>query len=273
MAPETRRKRAARRRDSADGSAADAGGGKRKRTSTTTAPSRASVDAANRPLRRTITARGKKTDGAQSSGPSTFSLSERAVLSALCERAVSNSVPEGVRNLCPAEAIREEIADDGCSERTSEGTSPRTSSLRARRSLPGLRLPNEVFDGERGDEHELEIESGFLGAANYQDKLPADGWIQPCFACGRWTWQNVSLGGMRVYRCGDCAASFRARAAELARTMPPGESEAGGGSTAGADETVESKGAVLASLLTKLRAVVDQVGGEHLKGSITDIDQ
>jgi hypothetical protein len=269
MAPETRRKRAARRRDSAEGSVAGAGRGKRKRT---TEPSRASVDAAKKAVRRTITARGKKTDEPQASGPSSFNLSERAVLSALCERAVSNSVPEGVRNMYPAEAS-EEFADDGCSERTSEGTSPRTSSLRARRSLPGLRLPNEVFDGERGDERELEIESGFLGAADYQDKLPADGWIQPCFACGRWTWQNVSLGGMRVYRCGDCAASFRARAAELAKTMPPGENEAGGGLSAGAVETDESKGAVLASLLTKLRAVVDQVGGEHLKGSITDIDQ
>jgi len=78
---------------------------------------------------------------------------------------------------------------------------------------------------------------------------------------------------MRVYRCGDCAASFRARAAELAKTMPPGENEAGEGLSAGAVETDESKGSVLASLLTKLRAVVDQVGGEHLKGSITDIDQ
>ena len=223
---------------------------------------RASDAPATKRRRRPTVAPTKRSDAdaaPSTSGRSERNLREWDVISALGERAVSNSVPANVLAMC-ADEEEDEDGGGGCSEFTSsQGTSAKTSSLRARRSLPGLRLPNEAFDGDRADEGEGEIESGLAEAQKAETNLPADGWIQRCFCCSRLTWQNVCIAGFKVYRCSVCANSFRARAAALASQGVD------------ADEMqAPATNAVLASLMAKLRAVVDEVGGEHLKGSIIE---
>lgn len=248
------RSRAARR-ESADGTEGTKSSSRaRPRPRASDAPA---TKRRRRPTLDTTTKRSGADAAPSTSGRSERDLREWDVISALGERAVSNSVPADVLAMC---ADEDEDRDGGCSEFTSsQGTSVKTSSLRARRSLPGLRLPNEAFDGDRGDEGEVEIESGLAEAQKGETNLPADGWIQRCFCCSMLTWQNVCIAGFKVYRCSRCANSFRARAAAMASQ----------GADAG-EEQAPASNAVLASLMTKLRAVVDQVGGEHLKGSIIE---
>jgi len=188
----------------------------------------------------------------------TKTLTENDLLSALCERALSNSVPANVRALCGAEE-EEDAISEWCSETTSSRAT--SSSLRARRSLPGLRLPNEAFDGDRADDVEGEIEPEGV-------EVPTDGWIQPCFACGKLTWQNVSLGGYRVYRCSQCAAKFRERANALKDSSTRATIEGNGM----VDGDEEAKRRILDSLVAKLHAVVRQNQGEGVRGSFTAIE-
>jgi len=258
MAPETRR-RAVKRRESGDAStvrAPDDARGKRHRAATAT-------EGKTKARGRSAVEQDCGGGGPPSvSGRSAIDLSERDVLSALCERALSNSVPAHVLEQYPDDDGDDGSWDDGPAEvTTSEGTSGKTSSLRARRALPGLRLPNEAFNGEGADEAENEVENALADAA--ENKLPEEGWLQPCFACGRITWQNISIGGFRVYRCTVCADGFRARAA----AMEPDRGDEGAN---GARDDAAAD--VLASLMRKLRSVVEQVGGEQAKGSFQEIE-
>ena len=251
MPPNTRRRAAHKRLKSDDGSVLGTAATRRVRA-------RAGQASAAATALRVVDAR----DGGNSPTTSTVSKSWTAddFLSALCERAVSNSVPLGARSV---DADDDGDADgEGCSEMTSsQGTqSAGTSSLRVRRSLPGLRLPNEAFDSDRPDEGDREIESE-------RAEMPSDGWIQPCFACGRWTWQNVSLGGFRVYRCSTCATQFRARANEL-KTSSDQDADAGKSAADEGDEDAKNK--ILASLVSKLQAVVQHAG--RAPGSIAAIE-
>ena len=261
MPRETRR--SSKRRDSGGASIAGDDGAKRKRASPVA--KKAKKEPKGRQAE-AVEAVARGDDRPSTSGRSGLELSEHDVLSALGERAVSNTVPASVLEKYAEEDADDEFGD-GCSELTSsQGMSGKTSSLRARRALPGLRLPNEAFDGDRAEEGDREIESGFMAANDGETKLPEDGWIQPCFACSRWTWQNVSLGGFKVYRCASCAETFRARATAM-------QPQVGGATDATAgDDGAVAKDDVLASLMLKLRAIVDQVGGEHLKGSLMPIE-
>ena len=259
MAPETRR-RAAKRRESGDASTVRASNdarGKRRRASTAT-------EGETKGRGRSAVEEDCGVCAPSVSGRSAITLSKRDVLSALCERALSNSVPAHVLDQYPeGDEDDGSWADDGSSPAeltASEGTSGKTSSLRARRSLPGLRLPNEAFNGEGADEVENEVENALAGAA---ETLPEEGWLQPCFACGRITWQNISVGGFRVYRCSICADGFRARAATM-------EADRGDEGANGARDAADED--VLASLMRKLRSVVEQVGGDHAKGSFQAIE-
>jgi len=263
MPRETRR--STKRRDSGGASIAGGCGANPTRARASPVAKRAKREPKGRRAE-AVDAVARGDDRPSTSARSGLELSERDVLSALGERAVSNSVPASVLEKCAEEDVDDEFWD-GCSELTSsQGTSAKTSSLRARRALPGLRLPNEAFDGDRAEEGDREIESGFMAASDGETKLPEDGWIQPCFACSRWTWQNVALGGFKVYRCASCAETFRSRATAM-KPRDGGTTDA----TAG-DEGAEAKGDVLASLVLKLRAIVDQVGGEHLKRSLMPIE-
>lgn len=253
MPPRRRASRASERSDADDASA--------RRADTERARKRAKGSTATRALRIARATESAVTE-AKANGPSTSvrapAPGEGDALWTHGERAMSNSVPANASTAWD-EDEDEDARDDGCSEPASSlGTSAKTSSLRARRSLPGLRLPNEAFDDDREDEGEREIESGLAEARNNDAPLPADGWIQPCFACSRLTWQSVTVAGFKVYRCATCGESFRARAAAMASR---GEGVSG-------DDGDGNKSEVLASLMNKLRDVVDQVGGERLRGSI-----
>ena len=259
MPPRTRQRAAHKRRDSDDGSSL--GVAAKRRVRARTGQGLAAAVTAPAPLSRTVNV---ARDDGNSPTTSTVSRSWTAndFLSALCERAVSNSVPLGARSI-DADDGEGDGDGEGCSELTSsQGTaSAGTSSLRVRRSLPGLRLPNEAFDADRPDDGDREIESE-------RAEMPSDGWIQPCFACGRWTWQNVSLGGFRVYRCSTCAAQFRARADEL-KTSSDRDTQ-GVGKSAADEGDEDAKNKILASLVSKLQAVVQHTG--RAAGSIAAIE-